>query len=164
MHEQHYIYVNPTDYTSFTLPGIYPFETYINLKMSVILPLNYSLFPPSFWKLVLCTKAHNYWATERDGKDDKIHMIFVQDESLQWRHNGCDSVSNHHPHDCLLNRLFRRRSMKHQSSAWRAFVRGIHRWPVNSPHKWPVTRKMFPFDDVIMFCGDIIYCNSPLFW
>ena len=39
---------------------------------------------------------------------------------------------------------------KHQSSASLAFVRGIHRWPVNSSHKWPVTRKMFPFDDVIM--------------
>ena len=32
--------------------------------------------------------------------------------ALQWRHNGRDSVSNHQPHDCLLNRLFRRRSMK----------------------------------------------------
>ena len=41
---------------------------------------------------------------------------------------------------------------KHQSSASLAFVRGIHRGPVNSPHKWPVTRKMFPFDGVIMFC------------
>ena len=40
---------------------------------------------------------------------------------------------------------------KHQSSASLAFVRGIHRWPVNSPHKRPVTRKMFPFDDVIMW-------------
>ena len=39
---------------------------------------------------------------------------------------------------------------KHQSSASLAFARGIHRWPVNSPHKWPVSRKMFPFDDVIM--------------
>ena len=39
---------------------------------------------------------------------------------------------------------------KHQSSASLAFVRRIHRGPVNSPHKWPVTRKMFPFDDVIM--------------
>ena len=39
---------------------------------------------------------------------------------------------------------------KHQSSASLAFVRGIHWQPVNSPHKWPVTRKMFPFDDVIM--------------
>ena len=40
---------------------------------------------------------------------------------------------------------------KHQSSASLAFVWGIHRGPVNSPHKWPVTRKMFPFDDVIMW-------------
>ena len=40
---------------------------------------------------------------------------------------------------------------KHQSSASLAFVRGNHRGPVNSPHKGPVTRKMFPFHDVIMF-------------
>ena len=72
---------------------------------------------------------------------------------LQWRHNGRDGVSNHQPHDCLLNRLFRRRSKKYQSSASLASVRGIHRGPVNSPHKWPVTRKMFPFDDVIMDRG-----------
>ena len=39
---------------------------------------------------------------------------------------------------------------KHQGSASLAFVWGIHRGPVNSPHKWPVTRNMFPFDDVIM--------------
>ena len=39
---------------------------------------------------------------------------------------------------------------KHQSSASLAFVRGIHRRPVNSPHKWPVLRKLFPFDDVII--------------
>ena len=40
---------------------------------------------------------------------------------------------------------------KQQSSASLAFVGGIHRWSVNSPHKGPVTRKSFPFDDVIMF-------------
>ena len=39
---------------------------------------------------------------------------------------------------------------KHQSSASLALVWGIHRWPVNSPHRWPVTRKIFPFCDVIM--------------
>ena len=39
---------------------------------------------------------------------------------------------------------------KHQSSASLAFVWGIHRWPVNSPHKGAVTQKMFPFDDVVM--------------
>ena len=39
---------------------------------------------------------------------------------------------------------------ENQNSASPAFLGGIHRWPVNSPHKGPVTRKMFPFDDVIM--------------
>ena len=39
---------------------------------------------------------------------------------------------------------------KQQSSVSQAFVRGIHRWSVYSPHKGPVTQKMFPFDDVIM--------------
>ena len=43
---------------------------------------------------------------------------------------------------------------KHQNSESLAFVRGIHRGPVNSPHKWPVTRKMFPFDYVIMKLSD----------
>ena len=43
---------------------------------------------------------------------------------------------------------------KHQSSASLSFVRGIHRGPVNSPHKWPVTRKVFPFDDVIINLGE----------
>ena len=46
---------------------------------------------------------------------------------------------------------------KHQSSASLAFVRGIHRGPVNSPHKGPVTRKMFPFDDVIM---NLVGCSA----
>ena len=57
---------------------------------------------------------------------------------------------------------------KHQSSASLTFVWGIHRWSVNSQHKGPVTRKMFPFDDVIMNClstglsplGDCICCLS----
>ena len=42
---------------------------------------------------------------------------------------------------------------KYQSPVSLGFVRGIHRSPVNSPHKWPVTRKMFSFDDVIMVDG-----------
>ena len=66
--------------------------------------------------------------------------------TLLWRHNGRDGVPNHQPHHCLLNRLFRRHQRKYQSSASLASVRS----PVNSPHKGPVTRKMFPFDDVIM--------------
>ena len=70
--------------------------------------------------------------------------------SLQWRHNERDGVSNHRHLDCLFSRLFRRGSKKHQSTAWLAFVRGIHRWPVDSPHKGPVTRTLFTFDDVIV--------------
>ena len=49
---------------------------------------------------------------------------------------------------------------KHQSSESLAFVRGINRGPVNSPHKWPVTGKMFPFDDVIM-CPSLISIVIP---
>ena len=49
---------------------------------------------------------------------------------------------------------------KRQSSASLAFMRGIHRWPVNSPHKRPVTRKMFPFNDVIMAPVDVIADNG----
>ena len=54
---------------------------------------------------------------------------------------------------------------KHQSSGLLAFVRAIHRWPVNSPHKGPVTRKTFPFDDVIMIsdrCEFWYICSSVL--
>ena len=49
---------------------------------------------------------------------------------------------------------------KHHSSTSLAFERGLHRGPVNSPHRGSVTRKMFPFDDVIMEISlkpDIIY-------
>ena len=64
--------------------------------------------------------------------------------------NERDGVLNYQHHDCLRNRLCADQK-KHQSSVSQAFVRGIHWWPVNSPHKGPVTRKMFPFDNVIMF-------------
>ena len=51
---------------------------------------------------------------------------------------------------------------KHQSSAALAVVRGIHRWPMNSSHKGPVTRKMFPFDDVIMITECCEHINGIL--
>ena len=53
---------------------------------------------------------------------------------------------------------------KHQSSASLAFVWGIHRGQVNSPHKWPVTRKMFPFDafsELLALCAGNSPVNSP---
>ena len=81
---------------------------------------------------------------------DRIFCCCMATITLRWRHNELDGVSDHQPHGCLLNRLFGRRSKKTSKLASLAFVRGIHRGPVNSPHKWPVTWKMFPFDDVIM--------------
>ena len=58
--------------------------------------------------------------------------------------------------------LFRRRSKKTPNSASLAFVRGTHRGPVNSQHRWPVTRKMFPFDDVIMVLVCHVFGLQPL--
>ena len=51
---------------------------------------------------------------------------------------------------------------KHKISVWLAFVRGIHRWPVNSPHKVPVTQKKFPFDDVIMLTENDIWFSTSI--
>ena len=74
----------------------------------------------------------------------------VRNLALQWRQNGRHGVWNHQFRHYLFNRLFSPRSNENQSSASPAFIWGIYRWPVNSPYKGPVTRKMFPFDDVIM--------------
>ena len=77
-----------------------------------------------------------------------LHLAFPY--TLRWRHNERDSVSNHQPHDCLLNGLFRRRSKKTSKLRVTGLCAGNSPGPVNYPHKGPVTRKMFPFDDVIM--------------
>ena len=55
-------------------------------------------------------------------------------------------------HSRFFTQLFIQAQVKEniQSSVSLVFVRRIHQWPVNSPHKWPVMRKMFPFDDVNM--------------
>ena len=81
---------------------------------------------------------------------NSLRRISVDEWSLPWRHNGHDSVSNHQPHGCLLNRLFRRRSKKTSKLRVTGLCVGNSPGPVNSPHKGPVTRKMFPFDDVIL--------------
>ena len=69
---------------------------------------------------------------------------------LHWRHNDHDGVSNHQHHGCLPNRLFGRRSKRTSQLHVTGLCAGNLPGPVNSPHKAPVTRKMFPFDDVIM--------------
>ena len=95
--------------------------------------------------------------------------IFHQDVirlPLHWRHNEHYGVSNHQPHSCLLNRLFRRRSKKTSKFRVTGLCVGNSPGQVNSPHKGPVTRKMFPFDDVIMYYRSsdinvvVSLCNS----
>ena len=89
--------------------------------------------------------------------------------TLQWRHNERDGVSNHRRLHWFLTVGSGGDRRKHQSSASLAFVRGLHRWPMNSPKKRPVTRKMFPFDDVIVrisiASGRGVWCSSLIkFW
>ena len=109
------------------------------------------------WNLIMLGHRHAQWWPQRSFKvtlvlhnlqnvsvDQIILFRMTEDvlldlealrETLQWRHNDRDSVSSHRRLSCLINRLSRCRSKKHHSSASLAFVRGIQRWPVNSPHK-----------------------------
>ena len=90
----------------------------------------------------------------------KIHYYAIH-MTLQWRHNGHDGVSNHHPHDCwLFIQPFIRVHIKDNIKVPRLWSLCEEftgpRAPVNSPQKGPVTRKMFLFDDVIMILWLII--------
>ena len=97
-----------------------------------------------------------------------VTAMFVQVLALSW--NGDQSYVTatwncieyfHHYNDVIMSAMVSQitsltiiywtvysgaEQRAYQSSASLAFVRGIHRWPVNSPHKWPATRQMFPFD------------------
>ena len=72
-------------------------------------------------------------------------MVFP---SLAMRLNARDGVSNYRRLDCLLNR---RPSKKISKLRVTGPFRKIHRWPVDSRHKGPVTREIFPVDDVILW-------------
>ena len=79
-----------------------------------------------------------------------LEVPVIIELTLQWCHNEHNDVSNHQSHNCLLNRLFRGRSKK--TSKLRVTGLCVGNSPVTGelPHKGPVTRKMFPFDDIIM--------------
>ena len=97
-------------------------------------------------------QGRNVWTVECNAfhyNDVTMGTIASQITSLTIVHSTVYSVAD---------------QRKHQSSASLAFVRGIHRGPVNSPHKWPVTRKMLPFDDVIMLWFEVFmqYVYRPI--
>ena len=102
---------------------------------------------PIPWKMVFMLKGHAPCCLLVPAGSLYSTIMFT----LLWRHNGHDGVSNHQPHGCLLNRLFRRRSKKTSMLRVTGLCEGNSPGPVNSPHKGPVRRKMFPFDDVIMY-------------
>ena len=83
-----------------------------------------------------------------------VGILFVKcmykRSSLQWHHNEGNGVQITGVSIVCSTVFSVADQRKHQSSESLAFVRVIHRWPMDSPHKGPVTRKMFPFDDVIM--------------
>ena len=81
--------------------------------------------------------------------------------SLQWRHNERDGVSSHSLTIVYSTVYSGADQRKHQNSVSLAFVRGIHLWQVNSPHKGPVMRKMFQFDNVIMITNQWVEEEVP---
>ena len=74
-----------------------------------------------------------YWTLNRLCYHESCNSIFI---ALQWRHNGCDSISNHQPHDCFLNCSFRHRSRKTS----KLHVTGLCVW--NSPEAGEFPAKM----------------------
>ena len=92
----------------------------------------------SSWDILyanLCNRNHDWAISRRHYIDVRMSAMASQITSLPIVYSTVYSSAD---------------QRKHQSSASLAFVRRIHRWPVNFPHKGPVTRKLFLFDDVIM--------------
>ena len=108
--------------------GLFTSSTYIIWDMMHY----YALFPHTMVYVTLVATAECI----------ALHGVSVL---LHWRHNDHDGVSNHQPHDCLLNRLLRRRSKKTSKLRVTGLCAGNSPGTVNSPHKWPVTRKCFHF-------------------
>ena len=129
----------------------------------------------SLWKLIMILEA--YWYLSKG----TLHTVtYVKSAKLEHFHSSqvlaiyltirgtkfTDNQSSNHYSDVIMSVMASQITgvsivystvcsaadrRKHQSSASLAFARGIHRWPVNSPHTGPVTRKLFQFDDVIMY-------------
>ena len=106
------------------------------------------------WFQVRSVSTSLLWPLGCDEQWTSIHCRavpqVVESALLRWRHNGHNGVSNHQPHDCLLKRLFRR-SKKTSKLCVTGLCEGN---PPVGGYKGPVTRKMFPLDDVIMWDMD----------
>ena len=103
----------------------------------------------------MCLFVHVSWINKRGWHIVQAHWHYIpricKQFSLQWRHNERHDISNHRRLDCLFNRVFRRRSTKTSKLHVTGLCEGNPPMTaVDSRCKRPITRKIFPFDDVIM--------------
>ena len=101
--------------------------------------------------IIPCIKSHLRWQFH----ENQFSRFSVLEQIKHCRHHNDDIISAMGSQITSLTIVYSTvysgaDQRKHQSSASLAFVRVIHRSPVNSPHKGPVTRMIFPFDDVTM--------------
>ena len=113
-----------------------------------------SMYIESIWVFIfiLCVKKQDRNRYLNFNHCDINSYFSGISKSLQWRHNGCDGVSYHQPHDCLLNCLFRRRSKKTPKSRATGLCEG------NSPgtDKFPAQRASNAEDVSIWLCHHVI--------
>ena len=142
------------DLTYTKTPLLYPFASDQNLGCGILTnspaPLNplgedTSQYTPNY-ESKAATKPHQNQCTAH-AQNSRFHYNYVIISAMASYITGLTIVYLYSGAD----------QRKLQSSTSLAFVRGIHRWPVNSPRKGPVTRKIFPFDDVIMAWNGIWY-------
>ena len=96
-------------------------------------------------------KGSSLWNQLPSCLKESISIIdFKRYYTLRWSHHGHDDVSNHQPHHCLLNHLFWCRSKRTSKIRVTGLCARNSPGTGEFPHKWPVTRKMFPLDDIIM--------------
>ena len=124
-----------------------------------------------FWSIVSWVGTHAVVTLPRyNNCGMHLHPLWVQWHSahcytsitftLRWRHNGRDSVSNHEPHHCLLNRLFRRRSRKTSKLRVTGLCVGNSPGTGEFPAQIASNAEMFPFDNVIMQHVLVINCTD----
>ena len=127
--------VNPREHTSMKFEANKLLFSFKNITWQCC-PHNVSHFVPSAipWSILWCRQFHDYCGVIVSAMASQITSLTIVYSTV---YSGADQRN-------------------HQSPASLAFLREIHSWPVNSPHKWPVTRKMFPFDDVIMMIQVVV--------
>ena len=118
-------------------------QQYIYYVLSVSMQVNsMTIFYPCYvntlrpqWLSICIWHFHRisfYYPTfTEDGSHGPLAHWQIINTTLEWRHDDRDGVSNHQRLDCLLNRLFGRRSKKTSKIRVTGICGEIHRWPVN---------------------------------